>query len=305
MAKNAIAVGASENCRPDHSRPYRYFFKKKMHSSIGKDILEDGWAAGPEIVAPFSGRGPTADGRIKPDLVAPGTAILSARSREVNVKSPWVAGSDPRFVFLGGTSSAAAFTAGCAAVVRQFAVRELILENPSSAVVRALLVNGAETLPTHESTSPPVPDSAQGWGRINLARSILPVRGFCLDEMAIRAVDEDEPLAEVKETVRFSVQTDVDAPLRVTLAWTDPAGKQLASDLGLIVKVGDGKAYHGNRQPGDSEFDRKNNLEHVRLGSCPPGEVQIQVRAHRLDMGPQSFALVAAGAFGDKELQSH
>lgn len=32
----------------------------------------------PGTVAPFSSRGPTADGRIKPDLVAPGMPIFSS-----------------------------------------------------------------------------------------------------------------------------------------------------------------------------------------------------------------------------------
>jgi hypothetical protein len=68
-AKNVIAVGASENVRPTWT---------------------DGCGDGPteadsaQDIADFSSRGPTSDGRIKPDLVAPGTHIQGAASQSPN-----------------------------------------------------------------------------------------------------------------------------------------------------------------------------------------------------------------------------
>ena len=58
-AKNAISIGASENYRPA--------FGSSSDNFSG--------------MAGFSGRGPTEDGRIKPDFVAPGTQIYSTKSR--------------------------------------------------------------------------------------------------------------------------------------------------------------------------------------------------------------------------------
>ena len=45
-----------------------------------KNIIGVGAASGASNLAGFSSRGPTPDGRIKPDLVAPGAGIVSAQS---------------------------------------------------------------------------------------------------------------------------------------------------------------------------------------------------------------------------------
>lgn len=67
-------------------------------------------------LAPFSSRGPTRDGRLKPDLVAPGAWIVSARSREAQV-SPWYALPDGLHTVLAGTSMSAPHVAGTCALL--------------------------------------------------------------------------------------------------------------------------------------------------------------------------------------------
>jgi Subtilase family len=63
-------------------------------------------------VSYFSARGPTADGRAKPDLVAPGNSITSAYGyKTVNDDRPNAAAT------LNGTSMAAAHVSGCAALL--------------------------------------------------------------------------------------------------------------------------------------------------------------------------------------------
>lgn len=71
-AKNALTVGASENNRPTINQTY--------NSSYGAVIDTDQITDNPTGLAAFSGRGPTDDGRIKPDVVAPGTLVISTRS---------------------------------------------------------------------------------------------------------------------------------------------------------------------------------------------------------------------------------
>ena len=83
---------------------------------------DDPMADDPGQVAAFSSRGPTADGRIKPDVVAPGTFILSTRSTMIapNNKA-WAAFPPSPFYFhMGGTSMATPLTAGAVALVREY-----------------------------------------------------------------------------------------------------------------------------------------------------------------------------------------
>ena len=68
-------------------------------------------------IAPFSSLGPTRDGRIKPDIVAPGMFITSARSRLVPSSN-----NDPDQFHrvLAGTSMAAPHVAGIIALMLQY-----------------------------------------------------------------------------------------------------------------------------------------------------------------------------------------
>jgi subtilisin family serine protease len=56
-------------------------------------------------ISPFSSRGPTADGRAKPDVVAPGERILSCDSH-------WRSGNGGHYLFESGTSMAAPHVSG-------------------------------------------------------------------------------------------------------------------------------------------------------------------------------------------------
>ena len=66
-------------------------------------------------MAAFSSRGPTDDNRQKPEVTAPGTWILSTRSRST-AAGGWLA-YDSDHVYMGGTSMATPLTAGSAALL--------------------------------------------------------------------------------------------------------------------------------------------------------------------------------------------
>lgn len=72
-AKNIITVGASENNRPGIAATWG--------SAYGAPIASDKKADNANGMAAFSSRGPTDDGRVKPDIVAPGAYIASTRTR--------------------------------------------------------------------------------------------------------------------------------------------------------------------------------------------------------------------------------
>ncbi len=158
-AKNCITVDASENYRP------------KASVSIGiDDTYGRGWPSdfpaphiymdhvsdNPDGMAAFSSLRPMADGRIKPDEVAPGTNILSVRS-SVSNDPGWelfLPGDTPPpyYKFDGGTSMATPITAEAVALIRQYLQKELF-PNPSAALIKAVLIHGA--VPMKNQYNPP------------------------------------------------------------------------------------------------------------------------------------------------------
>ena len=102
-AKNVIATGASENAPGTLAETYGLY------------------ADGPDTMADFSSRGPCEDGRIKPDLVAPGTWIASAASAAAPDEAAiaWSA-IDNYYVYMGGTSMSGPHAGGAAAVFVQY-----------------------------------------------------------------------------------------------------------------------------------------------------------------------------------------
>lgn len=87
----------------------------------------------------FSSRGPTADGRKKPDVVAPGEKILSARHDWKKNKAPTVA---DLYVEMSGTSMAAPHVAGLLAAF--LSLRREFVGYPDR--VKKLLLNGCVDL---------------------------------------------------------------------------------------------------------------------------------------------------------------
>ncbi|MBN1180020.1 MAG: S8 family serine peptidase [Anaerolineae bacterium] len=142
-AKNVLAVGAAESRRSGQGYTGTYgdspdggdFPADPVHS----DLISDD----PGGLAAFSSRGPTADGRIRPDMVAPGTNILSARSHHPS--AVYAFPYDDHYAFESGSSQAAPVASGAAALVRQWLAAQGEVA-PSAALVRALLVNGATNL---------------------------------------------------------------------------------------------------------------------------------------------------------------
>lgn len=289
-AKNCIAVGASESLRSELALTYHALSPTRFPVN---PIASDRIADNAQGIAAFSSRGPTRDHRIKPDLVSPGSTILSAKSSLIGPNSRWGLSPDPDlFMFDAGTSMATPLVAGCAAVVREsFRVRRG--RTPSAALVKAMLINGAVSL--HGQYVPPelpaVPNESEGFGLVNLAESLALEPG---DE-SFAFWDEDPELDVGDENAHGFTLGAGATGLKVTLVWTDPPGEALQNDLDLVVRVsrdGNTAERHGNMPPGNAGFDRTNNVEQVLWGSLTPGDVQIIVRAFRVPVSPQSYALV-------------
>jgi subtilisin family serine protease len=283
VAKNVIATGASQNDRTQQSL----------------------YTDGPNAMADFSSRGPCEDGRIKPDLVAPGAWIASLQSELATGENAWLPISE-YYQYQGGTSQSGPQVSGAAAVFVQYYREAFTNRTPSPALVKAALINAAADLPSESGTAP-VPNFDEGWGRVDLTAIIgSPRRYEFLDQSVLLTT------GQVYEQRIFSASRGL--PLKVTLTYTDVPGlpaaiPALVNDLDLEVIGPDGSLYRGNQfDQGESvadapTADNLNNVEAVHLLAPAPGEYLIRVRAQNVveDARPdtpsidQDFALVVSG----------
>lgn len=80
-----------------------------------RSVITVGASDREDRVADFSSRGPTADGRVKPDVVFPGVGIVAARAANTSMGTPL----DERYTRASGTSMATPHATGTAALLLQ------------------------------------------------------------------------------------------------------------------------------------------------------------------------------------------
>ncbi len=244
-AKNCLTVGASESYRTDinqgHSTEHWDVFDYNTEP-IRSDLLSDK----PYGIAAFSSRGPTIDGRYKPEVVAPGTNILSTRSLE-QLGSGWGT-FDFSYYWSGGTSMATPLVSGTAAVLREYLMKEEGFTEPSAALIKTSLIHGATSLVPGQygagSTQEVLgsPDNVQGWGRVNLESSINSDSSYKIEYHDV--IDSAPADIAYSRIFSFEVEND-EKPFRTVLGWTDYPGSVaatggLVNDLDLRVQQPDG-----------------------------------------------------------------
>lgn len=293
-AKNVISVAASESSRKDGIDGCRV-------TNEQSDSVMD--------MAFFSSGGPVFDGRIKPDITAPGTHIEGAASQHPNFDGTGVCGPEQNdlyfpkdqtlYTWSSGTSHSTPQVAGGAALIRQFFLNRG--EEPSAALIKALMVNTTTYL-TGDGAGGNLPHARQGWGLLNLKRAFNSTPKIFVNQTTTLNASGQEFVmtGEVKESGE---------PFRVTLAWSDAPGFSAfapwVNNLDLEVVI-NGQVYRGNNflgqesQPG-GEADDKNNIEAVWLPAGTVGSYMIRVRATNVagdgvpgnnDSSDQDFALV-------------
>ncbi len=266
VAKNIITVGAIQNLT-SYTQP--------------SDVLPTN----------FSSWGPTDDGRIKPDIVAPGFNVFS-----LNAKSP------TGYEFESGTSMSTPATTGTLALLQQL-YKSLNSGNyMRSATLKALVLHTAR-----EAGSSPGPDYSYGWGLLDA------------EAAAKIIINKDNQNIFIKEQVLINGQTfeiDLGTPktgtkITATLVWTDPAGtpppvslnptnKMLVNDLDLkLVDDGNNTQLPWTLNPatpnaaavaGDNIRD---NVEKIELASSLSRNYKLRVtNKGTLQGGLQAFSLI-------------
>ncbi|MDB6076437.1 MAG: scpA 1, partial [Akkermansiaceae bacterium] len=198
--------------------------------------IDNGYASAAGVtIAPFSAFGPTDDGRIKPDIVAAG--ILNTASPrntvgdegavETDFDSLDPSSGDLYDLFTGTSLSAAVVTGGLTLALEKRAEdRPDWSDFPLKAsTLRALAVHTAD-----EAGANPGPDYKFGYGLFN---------GRTLTQL-VAADDAVDTKPNVKEVYisslasesRFKVKAvSASKPLKVTIAWNDPAGTAAAAGV--------------------------------------------------------------------------
>ncbi|MFZ4508127.1 MAG: S8 family serine peptidase [Fimbriimonas sp.] len=254
------------------------------------DDLIGGWRPTSTVtVSSYSGRGPTDDGRIKPDLVANGASLYSTVPTNSYASS-------------SGTSMASPNLSGSLGLVLQN-FRSLNGFTPRSSTLKAIAVQTADEAGTAG------PDYNTGWGVLNTLKAAQLVSADFLrrDNIFEKSLATGASFSRV-------VYCDGTTPLRATIAWIDPAGtlapavldggtRMLVNDLDLRISSGATTylPYRLDRlNPSTAATTADNivdNVEQIRIATPPAGLYTITVTAKgaMLPSGSQSFSLVVSG----------
>ena len=249
----------------------------------------------PDNLMSGSSRGPTDDGRIKPDIIAPGGYVRSCRAQEAQdiVGSSW---QSTWYLEYTGTSMATPNAAGASALIREYLLEIAQRPSPQGALIKALLVLGAQDINTRD-----IPNNDEGWGRVNLKETLAPSqgRGIWVDDRSVLS-----NTGQSKSYV-FNV-TFANSQLKTVLAWSDARGSrfsnnQLVNDLDLEVESPDGTIYLGNdfangRSTTGGTKDDVNNLEVVLIDTAMKGIWTVRVKdGLHGGSNTQPFAIAVSG----------
>ncbi|HEY0066560.1 MAG TPA: S8 family serine peptidase, partial [Flavisolibacter sp.] len=231
-----------------------------------KNVLVAGATDSITQVEALSSKGPAHDGRIKPELVAFGQE---------------------------GSSGAAAMVSGGALLV-QHAYSRMQGSVPSSSLVKAALINGAD------EAGAPHPDYFSGYGSLNAYRAVEAIMQSRFHQSSL-----------VQDEVRsFSLNIPSGiSRLKLTLVWTDPAAapnaaRALVNDLDLVLRnPSSGQAWlpwglsHAAHKdslqlPARRQRDSLNNVEQVSIDAPAAGNYIIEVKGAKLGTASQAFSLV-------------
>ncbi|MFZ2486675.1 MAG: S8 family serine peptidase, partial [Anaerolineae bacterium] len=293
--KNMITVGASENYRP--SDEDGSWTDGCAISSTGADNAMD--------VISFSSRGPAPGGRVKPEVIAPGTHIQGTASTVTGYDGSGVCdqyrpSGQTVFAASSGTSHSTPAVAGVASLVYYW-IQNHYSTVPSPALTKAYLI-AHPTYLTGVAANDTLPSNNQGYGMPNMTTAFDATPRYLLNQTNI--------FNNTGETWTWDgAVADPSKPLRIVMVYTDAAGaigtSPQVNNLNLSATV-NATTYLGNRFSGQwsttgGSADAANNYEAIFLPAGTSGSLHLSIAAANIagdgvpnsgDTTDQDFALV-------------
>ncbi len=240
-----------------------------------------------DSVTSFTSWGPADDGRMKPDVSAPG--CQSGGDGGITSTS-----SSGGYTVFCGTSMASPVTCGVSALlIQDFRVQFPGEPDFRNSTLKILLAHSAADLGNVG------PDYQTGYGSIRAQAAVDLLRTGNFFEADVSQGGTHSAVAFVQPGT---------TELKVTIAWDDPAGTPnvspaLVNDLDLVVRSPSGVQHYpwtlgGLASPSTpavrTQANRVDNIEQVLVNNPEPGVWSIEVVGFNVPVGPQDFSLVAS-----------
>ncbi|MBC8329340.1 MAG: S8 family serine peptidase [Planctomycetes bacterium] len=240
------------------------------------------------------GAGPTADGRLKPEVWAPGCSTYSASTATCGVTT------------MCGTSMACPVVVGSSALLKQYfqdgyypsgSPSAADAFTPSGALLRACLISCAVNMTGISGYT----GNQEGYGRI-LLDNVAFLNG---DSELVRVVDvpHTQGISHGQNRTLKATLPAGKSELRLTLVWSDEPGAAFSSaptvnDLNLQARAPNGTIYHGNIRstsnglatPNPTTQDAKNTVEQIIIANPPGGTWYFRIEGKDVPVGPQGYA---------------
>ncbi|MEM6700071.1 MAG: S8 family serine peptidase, partial [Bacteroidota bacterium] len=272
--------------------PYPFSYNTVFNGiQSAKNVVTVGAISTNSMITDFSSRGPTTDGRIKPEVVDVGVGVATTSTQQ-----NYTGG-------INGTSFSTPSTTGTAALLTQHYKNIHNDSLPEAALLKAILCNSADDLGNIG------PDYLYGFGRVNAYK-------------AAKIISNEQHLSDTisnGQTYAYNINVPSGTErLKVIICWSDLAASPLVSqslinNLDMEIVAPDANlhypwlldtvatqvanpAFRGNA----SDRDSINNIEQITIENPMAGNYEIRVLGTMIPMGTQRFHI--AYELAEKEL---